>query len=133
MVEIVFKRLHQKMTMISILHVLSSLGCTYSTRILDNCFKESASHDSKIIIRSASTSFSASCALKDLANKKLYSEDWLSFGNVPWQFCKHGSFSLMSVLKRRESAKQISIICNLSVKREPEFLKGAGVSKIDEL
>ena len=38
MVEIVLKRLHQEMAVIQILHVLSSVGCTGSTRVLDCCF-----------------------------------------------------------------------------------------------
>ena len=40
----------------------------------------------------------------------------------------------MSVLNNvRESAKQMCIFCNLSVKSLPEFLKSTGVSKVDEL
>ena len=40
----------------------------------------------------------------------------------------------MSVLNNvRESAKQMSIFCNLSVKSVPEFLKSTGVSKVYEL
>ena len=53
---------------------------------------------------------------------------------VPSKFCKQGSSFLISVLNNvRESAKQMSTFCNLSVKSVPEFLKRTGVSKVDEL
>ena len=72
-------------------------------------FKESSSHDSKIIFRSASTSSSASCASKDLANKKLYSADWLGFGNVPSEFWKHGSFFSDECFEQRKRISKTNV------------------------
>ena len=70
---------------------------------------------------------------EDLANKKLYSEEWWSFGNAPSIF-QTWQFFLFCVLNNaRESAKQMSIFRNLSMTAAPEFLKNTEVSKVDEL
>ena len=64
-------------------------------------------------------------------NKKLYKEDWLVFGKVPSGFWKQGTFFLISALNNvRESANQISMASNLSLKSLPEFLNRTGVSNV---
>lgn len=71
---------------------LAAWNALYNTRVLDYCLQRKFEPWFKIIFRSVRTSSRSSCTPKDIANKKLYSEELWSFGNVPSVFCKHGSF-----------------------------------------
>lgn len=71
---------------------LAAWNTLYNTRVLDYCLQRKFEPWFKIIFWSVRTSSRSSCTPKDIANKKLYSEELWSFGNVPSVFCKHRSF-----------------------------------------